>query len=62
MANEGKTEHERSCQSTSFISKINHFYLNTSFKDENACPWKQLKWKKLPFYGDTLSWKTVLGD
>ena len=62
MVNEGKTQHERTCQSISFISKTDHLYLNTSFKNESACLWKQLKWNKFPFYGDTLSWKIVLGD
>ena len=30
--------------------------------DERACNSQQLKWNKFPFYGDSLSGKTVQGD
>ena len=30
--------------------------------DERACMSKQLKWKKLPLYGDRLSVKIIQGD
>ena len=30
--------------------------------DEKACMSKQLKWNKLPFYGDRLSVKIIQGD
>ena len=30
--------------------------------DESAFLWKQLKWNKFHFYGDTLSGKIIQGD
>ena len=35
--------------------------LETSYNDESACLWKRLKWKKFPFYDDTLSGKKSRG-
>ena len=55
MSKKGKTNHERSCQLFSFILKTDDLRLKTGYKDESACLWKQLKWKKFPFYGDRLS-------
>ena len=46
-----------SCQSISFILKTDHLRLKTSYMDESACLWKQLKWNKFLFYGDKLSGK-----
>ena len=43
-----------SCQSLSFILKTYFLHLKTSYKDENACLWKQLKWNKFPY----LWWQT----
>ena len=54
MSEKGKTDHERSCQSFSFILKTDYLHLKTGYKDEIACLWKQLKWNKFPFYGDRL--------
>ena len=57
MPKKGKTNHKKSCQSFSFILKTDYIHLKTNYKDESACLWKQLKWKKLPFHGDRLSGK-----
>ena len=43
-------------------STLSHLHLKLSYKDDNACLWKQLKWKKFPFYGDRLSGKNFHGD
>ena len=61
MSKKGKINHERSCQSFSFILKMDFLHLKTSHKDESACLWKHLKWKKVPFYGDRLSGKFFYG-
>ena len=57
----GKTNNERSCRSISFILKTDYLHLKTGHKDESACPWKQLKWNKFPFFGDRLSVKIIHG-
>ena len=62
MSKKGKTNHEKSCQSVSFILKTDYLHLKTSYKDESACLWKQLKWNKFPFYGDRLSGKIIHGE
>ena len=54
MSKKGKTNHERSCQSFSFILKTDYLHSKTGYKDESACLWKQLKWNKFPFYGERL--------
>ena len=61
MSKKGKTSHERSCQSFSFILKTEYLHLKTGCNDESACLWKQLKWNKFPFYGDRLSGKNIRG-
>ena len=48
----GKSNNERSCQSISFFLKTNFVRSTTTYEDEGACLWKQLKWNKFPFYGD----------
>ena len=62
MSKKGKTHHERSCQSIWFILKTDYLLLKTSYTDESACLWKQLKWNKVRFYGDRLSGKIFHGD
>ena len=62
MSNKGKTNIKRSCQSISSFSKNDYVLLKTSYMDESACLWKQLKWKKFPFYGARLSGKIILGE
>ena len=62
MSKKGKTNHEKSCQSVFFILKTDYLHLKTSYKDESACLWKQLKWNKFPFYGDRLSGKIIHGE
>ena len=59
MSKKGKTNHERSCQSFSFILKTDYLHLKTGCNDESACLWKQLKWNKFHFFGDTLSGKII---
>ena len=53
------TNFEKSSQPISFISKTDYKLLETSYMDENACLWKQLKWNKFPFYGDRLSGEKI---
>ena len=62
MSEKRKTNHMRSCQSFSSFLKTDYRHLKTSFMDESACLWKQLKWNEFPLYGDRLSWKTNHGD
>ena len=61
MSKKGKTNPERSCQSFSFILKTDYSHSKTGCNDESACVWKQLKWSKLPFYGDRLSGNIIHG-
>ena len=55
MSKKGNTNHEGSWQSFPFILKTDFLHLKSGYKDESACLWKQLKWKKFSFYGDRLS-------
>ena len=61
MSKKGKANHERNCQSISFISETDYLHLKASYKDESACLWKQPKWNKIPFYGVKLSVKLLAG-
>ena len=61
MSKKGTINHERSCQSHSFILKTDYLHFKTGHKDESACLWKQLKWNKFPFYGDRMSGKIIHG-
>ena len=56
-----KSNHERSCQSFSFILKTDYLLLKTDCNDESACLWKELKWNKFPIYGDRRSGKIFHG-
>ena len=52
LSRKGKTIHEKSCQSIFFTLKTDYLHLKTSYKDESACLWrqlKQLKWNKYSF-------------
>ena len=62
MSKKGRTNIERSCQSDCFILKTGFLHLKTSYRDESACLWKQLKWNKFPFYDDRMSGKNIRGD
>ena len=48
MSKKGKTNHEKSCQSILFRVKTDYLHSETSYKNESACLWKQLKWKRFP--------------
>ena len=58
----GMTNPERSCQSNSFILKTDVLHLKTSYNDESACLWKQLKWNNFPIYADKLPGKNIHGE
>ena len=59
MSKKEKTIHNRSCRSISFILKANYVHSKTINKFKSACLWKQLKWSKFPFSGDTLAGKNI---
>ena len=62
MSEKRKTNHKRSSQLVYFFLITDHKYLRTSYMDESACLWNQLKWNKFPFYGVRLSGKFTHGD
>ena len=61
MSKKRKTNHEKSCQSLSFVLKADCLHLKTCYKDESACLWRQLKWNKFHFYADRQSGKIIQG-
>ena len=62
MSKKVKTNHDRSCQWIYFILKTDYLHSKTSYKDESACLWQQLKWDKMPFYGARFYGKIIHGD